>query len=353
MIPFLETTTTTTATSIHTSIAPAFNPCPTQFLWACNTIDLFTEVGLAIVLIALIVMFGIYLALRGPFGKMFYHADKLRISLVIDAEGSVDAVNSERFGSIERIKSGKDKDLMIIPRPNSTFKAPGTPLMSVVLGRGKGISTNPYLADYIERMGGAWPVWSGAPPPAKPQDLNAFYLMYANWKAQGEDKEKTQSREQYVAEEFAKLKPPNWLTPSENWKPPQEEIDAWAKEMKEKIARVYQATEGKFNAIALQLQDPETDLELKNGIYEVLNGMIQSEPVELWPTWIVGKKVAAQDIARWTMPISGAEVTSLMAKIEVALKRDERNTLMKVAVIVLLFFGIAISFAIVYSVLVK
>ena len=317
--------------------------CPGQFLFACDQADLFVMVGLIIVIVVLVVILAVFLYLRGYFGALFYHSDKLQIALQFENEGAITGQVVKDFGALKRVTSGPNKGELIIPRANSAFRSPKTPTIYAVLGRGIGLATNPYVAEYVRRMGGGWPEWSGTKPPGKPKDLRQMYQMYADWKAKNESKD-SDDRNKYIAARMAELEVPAALDPKET--------ENWIKAEREEAGKEYDSGAwGPFTVMAGKLKNPNTPDDERFGIYQTLNSAIQSEPVELWPTWIAGHTVDIRDLARFAEELMSSEVESAMNKVERALKSDQKNTLFKVAIIVLLFFGIAVSFAIVYTVL--
>lgn len=350
MIPFLDTTTNVGGFTCVTSTnsTGAFTVCAkVPFLWAASFNDFLLEVVLAFMVAGFIIMAGIYLFLRGEWGKEFWHSDKRDMAIEFQHEGSVKPFALEKFGALLKIKNGKDKGMVVIPRQNASFKSTNSPLIRLVLGRGIGTATNPFLAEYVRRLSGDWPAWSGSPPPKKIADLDSFYLTYANLKAKEERNVLTVSREKWVEERLNDVAPPEEIVMADDGG---QQLQVWKAERKERLGYAYDRSGGSFGEMATQLSDPKISEQAKGVIHYFLNGAIQSEPVELWPTWIGGFQVDARDLARFAEPISAAELTNAMVKIENALKTS-LNELMPVIKIVLIFFGIAVSFAIVYSVL--
>jgi hypothetical protein len=319
--------------------------CPAQFFFACNTTDLVIMVGLIIILLVMVIVFAIFLYLRGKFGGLFYHSDKLQIALQFENEGAITGHVLKDFGALKMVTSGPEKGSFIIPRPNSAFKSPNTPTILPVLGRGIGLATNPFVAEYVRRIGGAWPKWSGQPPPKKPRDLRQLYQMYAEWKAGAESKD-SDDRSRYIMGRMAELDVPQALQP--------DEVEQWTKARREDFGKEYdEGAWGPFTVMAGKLKNPELPDGERFGIYQALNSEMQSEPAELWPTWIAGHSVDIRDLSRFTEELLSSEIESAMNRVQRALASDQKNALMKVAMIVLLFFGVAVSFAIVYSVLIK
>lgn len=319
--------------------------CPAQFFWACDTTDLFTEIILAIIIVTFSVVLGLFLYLRGDWGGIFYHADKSDIAEIFEPEGSISANHVEAFGTLKVLKYGKAKGTVIIPRPGSSYKTARSPNIRLVLGRGLGVAVNPFLAPYIERMGGAWPEWSGVAPPAKPKDARQFYIMYCKWKA---DHETKPDKNAYILKRMESIEVPQIFTDSND-------RDAWIAQQKEEIGAEYdEGAWGPFTGMLKKLSVPSDKWTKEQfGVMERLNVAIQSEPSELWPTWIAGQQIDAREMARWMEPVAASEMESAMNKIERALKTEQSQALFKIAMFVLLFFGIAVSFAIVYSVIVK
>ena len=314
--------------------------CPQQFLFACDIQDLFIIVGVMIGVIVLVVMLGIFIYFRGEWGSTFYHADKSNVGIQFEASGSVKAYHKKPFGGLEKITTGDQKGSYVIPRPGAAYKSPKAPLVSAVVGGGIAYEENPYLAPYIERMGGKWPDWSGPPPPKKPTDLASMYLMYAEWKSQGEKASAT-DRSKYVALRLAEVNPPAHLVGTP--------LNDWTKAQMDEFGRDYDAGAwGPFSKMASDLKQmtDEADpakIKLRYGIYERLNSAIMSEPRELWPTWIVGHEVSLKDLAAFASPVPASEIEAAMNKIEAALRSDAVNTLLKLAGVAFLFIGIGIG----------
>jgi hypothetical protein len=307
-------------------IAVTIPLCPGAFLFACDTTDAFIMVGEGIAIVVPVIMLFVTIYLRGDWGALFYHSDKLHIDIQPESSGNIKAYVVRPFGGLDRIASGDQKGSFVIPRENSSYKSPKAPMVSVVVGGGQSFEANPYLPEYIERMGGKWPSWSGPAPPAKPSDLHGAYLMYAKWKAEGEQRDKD-SKDRYITGRMADLEIPEALRP--------EEVKIWTEAKREAFGKEYDAGAwGPFTVMASKLEespdpaDPKEE-KMRMGIYETLNAAIMSEPRELWPTWIAGHKVSFQDLIRFASPIPASQIESAMNNLERALKKDSFNTLIK------------------------
>lgn len=317
--------------------------CPGHFFWSCSTTDFFIELGLIIVIISCIVMLCLFMYLRSKWGGIFYHSQNSNIGMEFQHEGEVTAFHLKNFGAMKVVTTGEKKDTLIIPRMGASFKSKDSPIMSIILGRGLGLQVNPFLSPYIERLGGAWPEWSGTPPPAKPKDLRQFYTMFAEWKAKGE-KHGAEDKARYTLSRLAATEVPASLTG--------EDLKQWTADRKAEYDDEYeQGAWGPFTAMLGNLKDPNVEDRIRYGIYEALNAAIQSEPAELWPTWIAGQVVDARDLARWAEPVPASELDSIIAKVERALKKGLGPDVIKIiailAGIAMLMVGMGVAYKLV------
>ena len=320
-----------------------FVECPAQVLFWCNFGDAIITIVLAMMAIVLVLILFLFVYFRGDWGKTFYHSDKSQVGVQVEQEGDVQAYHMRDFGALKRVVSGKLKGAFVLPRAGAAFKSAKAPLFSIVLGGGLGMAANPFLAAYVERLGGKWPEWSGSPPPGKPRDLDQFYLMYAKWKARGE-KSSEADRNLYVTRRLAETDVPATFSSKED-------IDNFIHGMKLEFGAEYdKGAYGPFTAMAARLSkpaqpdDPKDTFE-RSGIYETLNGAIQSEPKELWPAWIAGVQVDARELARYAQPLSGAEIESAMNRIEDAIKKNSGAVVKYIAVglmVLLILVGVAV-----------
>jgi hypothetical protein len=309
---------------------------PHPFIWSASIDDFFLELGLIFVIVAMLVVFIIQLILRGKWGKIFFHSERLQTGIEFQHEGGLDVFTMKDFGALKTIKMGPKEGQIVIPRQGGTFKGPESPILSIILGRGIGVAINPFLAEYVRRMGGAWPEWSGAKPPKSAKDLPAFYLMYAEWKAQGEHKEES-TIDEYVAKHLHDVDPSDAIVMDDV------RMREWVEDRKDKLATIFGEYKGSFSAMVEDLKDPEVATVLKNAINEFLNSCIQSEPAELWPTWIAGHMVDARDLARWAEPITSSEVTSMIASVKMALMSDLKTLGIRILLYVFAFLGMCVG----------
>lgn len=311
----------------------------------------FDDLIVAIVLIFAVVIvamgWGLYVFLNGKWGRNFWHSAKLQITEMFEMEGSVEPHIIKNFGSMKIITGGDMKGQFIIPRAHSTFKSPDSPLLSISLGRGISHQLNPYVAEYLRKMGGKWPEWSGPAPPKNAKDVMQMYAMYAEWKAGAEDTaELIKEKKDFVNEHINDLEPPQEVVKNPV------ALKLWIDERTATLQDVYDVSGGGgYKAIVQKLQDPTTPAKVKNGIYEYLNGQIQSEPVELWPTWIAGFQVSLQHVAQFVEPVTGAEFTQTMTLLKEAFTRDSNREIIKIIVIfaglAMLFVGMGIAYKLV------
>lgn len=308
--------------------------CPGAFFWACSTTDFFVQLILIIIVIALVVFFVIFLYLRGEFGALFYHSDKLHIGLEVQPEGLIIGYVLKTFGAVYRISSGPRKGHIVIPRRNATFKGPRTPATSIVLGKGVGLAVNPYVAAYIDRLGG-WPEWSGTPPPERPRDLRQFYLMFAKWLQKSFSKSE-EDKQRYIAVRIVGLDPPENLT--------QAAVEGWLKDRRTEFAQEYDERGwGELTSAASRLEDPQLPDAERFGIYEQLNAAVRNQPRELWPTWIEGEQIDARVLADWAEPVgTAAEEEANLNAMEKFLKSQGGGEAFKI-----LMYGFAVMLALV------
>ncbi len=314
--------------------------CPGQFLWACNTTDLFVQVALIIVIVAFVVMFGIFLYLRGEWGGIFYHADKSDIAIEVHEDNSVDGYHVERFGSMLRAKYGRRKGTLIIPRPGSSYKTAKSPNLRIVLGMGISTAADLYLSEYVTRLGEKWTEWNGQKPPVAAKDLRQFYVGYAEMKA---ELEKKPDKNLWITTQMAQLDVPATLSP--------EETKTWADAQRKAFGDAYEeGAWGPFTIIVRRLQMSDLDDKQRFGIYQTLNDELAREPAPVLPIWIGGFQIDARRLAAWAGPVLGAQMQSIINAVEKALKADDRHQFMQIMMVILAFFGIAVAFAIVYQV---
>src|SRR5208283_2760494 len=156
------------------------------YWWASSLADLYTEVGLIIIVIILVAVVALFLLLRGRFGALFWHSGNMQIGMEIEPNGQIDAYSLKNFGSLKQVNSGPKKGQIIIPRPRSTYRSPGSPAVSIIAGRGVGQAVPPILAEYLRHARGEWATWTGSKPPKAITDVNSMYIAYAEAKSKAE-----------------------------------------------------------------------------------------------------------------------------------------------------------------------